>query len=310
MFDIMSAPQGGIGFVGVGTMAAPMVERLVGRGWPDVHVHDLNPRATAALGHLPVTLHEDLDTLLASCAVVMLSLPGPAAVEATVGRARDGGSNHRLVLVNTSTSGLATSRRCAELIEGTGVAFVDAPVSGGVAAARTGALTFIISGPDDAVRAVEPVMRDLGSHLFTVGTKPGLAQAVKSANNALGLGALLATAEATTVLGRLGVDVGQAIKVFNASSGRNSATLEKFPHEVLTGRFSFGFSFSSVVKDLSLFLEAADGVGFAPCVATTAHAAWQRASQEGWADLDCTCIVDYVAGAAEAAPGGTDAEPH
>lgn len=307
MFDIMSGLEGGIGFVGVGTMAAPMVGRLVGRGWREIHVHDVDQQATAALAHLPVTVHEDLDSILASCAIVLLSLPGPAAVEATVGRVRDGHSNHRLTLVNTSTSGVATSRRCAQLLEGTGVDFVDAPVSGGAVAAGTGALTFMISGSDDAVHAVEPVLRDLGANLFTVGAKPGLAQAVKSANNMLGLGALLATAEVTTVLGRLGVDVRQAVEVFNASSGRNSATLDKFPQEVLTGRFSFGFSIRSVVKDLSLFLEAADDVGFEPGVAANVHAAWQRASEEGWADRDCTRIVDYVDKVGEVGREGSDA---
>lgn len=314
MFDIMEAPRGCVGFVGVGTMAAPMVERLVSRGWVDVHVHDLDPRATAALAHLPVTVHDELETLLASCDVVLLSLPGPAAVEATVSRVRDRDSNHRLTLVNTSTSGLASSRKCVEALEGTGVEFVDAPVSGGATAAGTGGLTFILSGPEGAVRGVRAVLRELGSNLFVVGEKPGLAQAVKSANNMLGLGALLATAEATSVLGRLGVDVGQAVEVFNASSGRNSATLEKFPREVLTERYAFGFSFGSVVKDLSLFLEVADDVGLAPSMATHAHAAWRRAAEEGWAELDCTRIVAYVdqgdeTGPADAAAGPAIDEP-
>ena len=295
MFDIMRTCLDSVGVVGVGTMAKPMVHRLVETGLRDVHLYDANPNATADLiGLKGVSAHNDLEQLVESCAVVLLSLPGPAAVEDTVKRVLRSPPSQDLTLVNTSTSGIATSRKCVDLLASTEVQFVDAPVSGGVTAARQGTLTFILSGPEDGVSNAEPLLQQLGSNLFNVGTRPGLAQAVKSANNMLGLGALLATAEATAVLAQLGVDTRQAIDVFNASSGRNSATLEKFPREVLTGRFSFGFSFASVVKDLDLFIQAAEEAGIEAGVAGTVHAEWQQAADQGWADLDCTRVVDYV----------------
>ncbi|NIH83361.1 NAD(P)-dependent oxidoreductase [Amycolatopsis granulosa] len=286
-----------VGFVGAGRMAQPMIRRLAAHGKHEIGVYDRDPAATERLTGLPsVTVHRDPGSLFEASELAILSLPGPAAVEGTVSELLAGRTPERLTIVNTSTSGIVTSKKCAERLAGTGVQLVDAPVSGGMVAAERGALTFIVSGPAEAVRTARPVLELLGEHLFDVGREPGLAQAVKSANNMLGLSALLATAEAAVVLTRLGVDLAQAIDVFNASSGRNSATLEKFPREVLTGRFDFGFSFASVVKDLSLFLEAARDAGLDPAVATHAHAAWQQAAEDGYADLDCTRVVQYVAG--------------
>ncbi|MGI6876784.1 NAD(P)-dependent oxidoreductase [Amycolatopsis sp. 3B14] len=287
-----------VGFVGAGRMAQPMIRRLAARGDREIHVYDRDPRTGTRLADLPaVTVHDEPGSLLSAAPLAILSLPGPQAVEGTVSELLAGDTPAELTLVNTSTSGIATSKRCAERLAGTGVRYIDAPVSGGTVAAERGALTFIVSGPAAGIEAARPVLGELGERVFDVGREPGLAQAVKSANNMLGLSALLATAEATVVLARLGVDPAQAIEVFNASSGRNSATLEKFPREVLTGRFDFGFSFAAVVKDLGLFLEAAHEAGLDVDVARHAHAAWRRAAEDGYGDLDCTRVVDYVAGA-------------
>jgi 3-hydroxyisobutyrate dehydrogenase len=139
---------------------------------------------------------------------------------------------------------------------------------------------------DDACAHVEPVLAGLSDCRHRVGTRPGLAQAMKLANNFLSATALVATSEAVAFGVAEGLDMATMLDVLNGSSGRSAATGDKFPNHVLTGRYASGFTNSLMAKDVRLYTQAvADQHGPATVGEVTA-AVWDAfATHEPGADF-------------------------
>lgn len=193
--------------------------------------------------------------------VVLLSLPTPDIVH-QVALGPDGvaqGSRAK-ILIDLSTTGPGVAGRVAQGLAEHGIQAVDAPVSGGVKGAREGTLAVMISCPRATLATVEPIARIFGK-VFYVGEKPGLAQVVKLGNNMLAAAALVASSEALAMGVKAGVDPQVMIDIINASSGRNSATQDKFPRAVLPGTFDFGFATGLSYKDVRLCVDEAESLG-------------------------------------------------
>jgi 3-hydroxyisobutyrate dehydrogenase-like beta-hydroxyacid dehydrogenase len=279
-----------IAFIGVGTMAAPMVRRFVERD-QRVRLLDPAPEATAPFrGEALVSIHEDVGELIDGVDAVLLSLPTPAAL-LDVGERIAAGPAAGALVINTSTTGPAAVRRVASTLAAAGTRFVDAPVSGGAAGAQRGTLTVMVSGPPDDVAGCAPVFDVIAEHVVPVGAEPGQAQAVKLANNLLSLGALAITAEATALTSEAGVPLDVALGALNLGSGRNSATAVKFPKYVLTGSFDFGFPVEGALKDVTLFSELADQFELPVPLAQAVADCWRLAVERGYGDKDCTRIA-------------------
>lgn len=289
-----------IAFVGVGRMAAPMVWRFVERGWR-THLLDPTPEATDSFrGHALATVHRDVDSVVHDAKVVLLSLPTPAALRDVSSQLSAAApTQEECIVVNTSTTGLNATRDAATELTAAGLSFVDAPISGGPAGARRGSLSVIVAGPPHTVERCTPVFDVISEHVVYVGSQPGQAQVVKLANNILSLGALVATAEATALTSRAGIPLEVAIEALNVSSGRNSATANKFPESVLTGRFDYGFPANGALKDVSLFADLADELGVPTPAAHAVVDCWRLAVDRGYGEQDCTRIVtmyEHMAG--------------
>lgn len=107
---------------------------------------------------------------------------------------------------------------------------------------------------------IEPLLKNFG-RLFLVGEKAGMAQTMKLVNNLMAATALAVTSEAMVLGAKAGLDAKTMIEVLNASSGRNSATEDKFPRAVLPRTFDFGFATALSRKDVALCLAEADALG-------------------------------------------------
>ena len=173
-------------------------------------------------------------------------------------------------VVDTSTIGVAAAREIDGLLAAAGLGYVDAPVSGGVAGARARTLNVMYAGSDEACAAVEPVLAGLSDRRRRVGERPGMAQALKLANNFLSATALAATSEAVAFGVSVGLDLATMVEVLDASSGQSAATSDKFPNHVVTGRYAAGFANTLMAKDLSLYLGAVESQG-APSVIGPRH---------------------------------------
>ena len=199
-------------------------------------------------------------------------------------------------VVDTSTVGLEGARTTAAILDAAGVAFVDGAVSGGAAGARARTLALMYAGSDAACAVVEPVLAAMTDNCLRVGARPGLAQVVKLANNFLSATALAATSEAVAFGVAAGLDAATMVRVIDASSGRNTATMDKFPNHVLTGTYASGFTNTLMAKDLALYTSAVAVAGAPDELGSSTAAVWQRfaGAEPG---VDFTRIFVFVEGA-------------
>jgi 3-hydroxyisobutyrate dehydrogenase-like beta-hydroxyacid dehydrogenase len=291
------AISGPIGFVGLGQMGGPMARRLRAAGH-ELVVHDVRRAAVEALvaeGARPAGSPAEV---AAAAELVLVSLPTPEVVRA-VALGPDGlihGSAIR-TYVDLSTTGQAVAVEVAAALAECGIVTLDAPVSGGVRGAREGTLAVMAAGPAAALERVRPVLEVFG-RVFHVGERPGLGQLMKLANNFLSATAIVATAEAVVLGVKGGLDPATMLAVINAGTGRNTASEDKFPRQVLSGQYAAGFTTGLLAKDLGLCAAAADALDVPMPVAAEVYAQWQRAVAELGPDADIMTVVKRVERAA------------
>ena len=281
-----------VGFIGVGRMGAPIVRRLLAHGY-EVVLRDVSAAALAPFRRQPgVTIAGSPSAVAAAVPVVLLSLPRPELLdEVVLGADGIASANGPVTVIDLSTSGVSATRRVASAAKTRGLRFLDAPVSGGVTGAETGTLAVMVAGDPDLHNRHRALFSVIGRNVFHVGAEPGQGQAMKLANNLLSIAAVVLTSEAMAVATKVGIEPSLAIDVINASTGRNSATQDKFPRAVLTGTFDFGAQLSTLLKDLTLFAELANEIGVPTLLAPAVVNAWRVAEAHGLADADFTAIA-------------------
>ncbi len=248
------------GFAGVGRMGSRMTTRLLNAGHK-VCVFDRDETAVAALVALGATRAASAAEVASVARTVFLSLPNPEIVQAVV-LGKDGLIEGKTVkhVVDFSTIGPRTAGILAKALGGREIAYVDAPVSGGVAGASNGTLAVMVSGPKAVFVELEPILKTFGK-LFHLGEGAGQAQTMKLANNLLAAAAIAISSEAMVMGVKAGLDPKMMLDVINAGSGRNSATQDKFPRSVLPGTFDFGFATGLSYKDVRLCVDEAESLG-------------------------------------------------
>jgi len=280
-----------IGFVGLGNMGSVLAGNLVEAGH-EVITHDLS-----GPGRSPTWAEfvSDLTQLARRAAVVVLSLPDGGTSEQVARAIAQAPQRKMTHVVDTSTVGVAAAEAIDGLLTETGASYVDAPVSGGVAGARARTLSVMYAGTDAACRVVDPVLTGLSDRRRRVGERPGMAQALKLANNFLSATALAATSEAIAFGLSVGLEMETMLEVIDASSGQSAASRDKFPNHVLTGRYAAGFANSLMSKDLKLYLGAVAACGASSALATVTESVWEQfaAADPG---VDFTRIYPFVAG--------------
>jgi 3-hydroxyisobutyrate dehydrogenase-like beta-hydroxyacid dehydrogenase len=193
--------------------------------------------------------------------IVLASLPTPDIVR-TVALGADGISSGNMtrIVIDLSTTGPGAAKLVAEGLKAKSMTLVDAPVSGGIRGAVNGTLAVMVSCPEATYDRVQPILKNFGK-LFYTGDKPGVAQTAKLANNLMAAAALVITSEAVAMGVKGGVNAKVLIDIINASSGRNSASEDKFPRAVLPGTFDFGFTTGLSYKDVRLCVDEAEAMG-------------------------------------------------
>ena len=279
------------GFVGLGHMGGAIARRLLAAGVSLV-VHDRDPRAADALVALGARAAATPAAVADQAQVVFMCLPSVQASR-EVAAALAGGSAMQ-VLVETSTVGPSALRDLVQLMAPHGIAVVDAPVSGGPSAAAAGTLSLMHSGSQEAVAAVMPQLEAIAGKRFDVGAEPGLAQVCKLVNNAISAAGMIAACEATVLGVKAGLDAGTMLAAINAGSGRNAATLDKFPRAILPGTFDYGGPLGLMIKDLTLFIDEARAHGVSGLMAPATRDAWQQAVDRTGGDADYSMVIRHM----------------
>jgi len=282
-----------LGFVGVGRMGGPMANRLLDAGHT-LCVFDTSPQATAPLAARGAAVATSAADVASAADMVLISLPTPPIVQAvTLGASGILAGTRAKTLVDLSTSGPSAATTIAKACGERGVAWVDSPVSGGVTGAEKGTLAVMVSCPEATFPQVDPVLRTFGK-TFYVGSKPGLAQVAKLANNLLAAAALVLSSEVVVMGVKAGLDARTLIDIINAGSGRNSATQDKFPRAILPRTFDFGFATGLSYKDVRLCLDEAEALGVPMVAGAAVRQVLAITNAKFGADSDFTSIAKVV----------------
>ena len=278
------------GFAGLGQMGGPMAANIVAAGF-DLSVFDKAGTADRAPdGAKPL---ESLDALAAVVDTLFLSLPdGPVtlAVARDLAALQDRAVS---VVIDLSTIGLEAAKEAGQILADAGIQYIDAPVSGGQSGAIAGTITVMWGGPAKVLEIHRDVIMAIAKNLFHVGDQAGHGQTVKLLNNFLSGTAMAATSEAVAFGLSQGIEMKSLLDVVNVSTGRNTATSDKFPNRVLTGSYDAGFKTKLLTKDVGLFLDNAKAAGTPTAVAETVVDLWRRCDA-ALPDSDFTRIYEFL----------------
>jgi 3-hydroxyisobutyrate dehydrogenase-like beta-hydroxyacid dehydrogenase len=225
------------------------------------------------------------------CEIVFASLPTPAVVETVAldpGGVAEGGRVK--IFIDTSTTGAVMARRVAAGLAKKDIVAVDAPVTGGLPGAEKGTLAVLTSCPEETLVRIRPFLETIGK-VFFCGVKPGLGQTMKLLNNLLSAAAMAISSEAVVMGVKSGLDPNLIVDVFNAGTGRNTATTDKFPKYILPRTFNAGFAISLFNKDIRLCLEEADALGVPMVVGTAVRQLYSIALASEGPNADMTEVV-------------------
>lgn len=280
-----------LGFIGLGAMGKPMALNLLKASY-DLWVNDVKQEAVAELvkaGAKPCSSPQELAGVVD---VVITMLPNDKIVEEVILGANGflQGGRAGQIIIDMSSVAPQSTRKMANAVQAKGIRYVDAPVSGGVAGASAGALTIMVGGDRETVRAVEPILKVLGQKIYHVGDV-GAGDAVKLVNNLL-LGANMAALAEALVLGaKAGLDPQTMYEIIKVSSGRSYALEAKVPNFILKGNFVPGFAVDLQYKDMELAVETAKSLGIPLPVTTMAQQVFEMARAKGLGREDISAVI-------------------
>ncbi|MPT49003.1 MAG: NAD(P)-dependent oxidoreductase [Sphingobium sp.] len=278
------------GFIGLGNMGDPFCCHLRDAGY-ELHLCEVREDVARRWTDGGATLYATPKDLADAVDTVFLSLPTPDVVESVVlgqGGLLDGKRLKRVV--DLSTTGPDMVEHLAKALREKGVSFIDAPVSGGVAGARAGTVAIMLACGDDERDSVADMLTTFG-RIYHVGKVAGLGQVTKILNNLLSAGSLVLTAEVAAMGAKAGLEPKVMIDVFNAGSGRSSATLDKYVKAILPGTFQTGFTNRLMYKDVSLCLALAEKMGLEMPASEIIRDEWRAAMKEIGEEEDFSKIV-------------------
>lgn len=265
--------EGLIGFIGLGNMGRHMAANLAKAGHALVA---FDAAGTAERAPPGAQVAASTDEVASRAETVFLSLPDGAA-SASVAQ-EIAGAEGRLTacVVDTSTIGVEAACRIAQSLAAAGVEYIDAPVSGGVAGAAAATISTMFAGSAQSFERLFPALKAMSKNPFHVGTQPGQGQAMKLANNFLSGLAMAGTSEAVCFGLSQGLEMKTMLDVLNVSTGRNTATSDKFPNRVVTDTYDAGFLSALYMKDLRLYMQGVQAARTPEDIATACLGVWSR----------------------------------
>ena len=254
-----------IGFIGLGNMGGGMAANLVKAGH-EVRAFDLSADALERAKDCGCAVFTSVREAGEGADAVVSMLPNGAIVEQVYTADVIGHAPTTALLIDCSTIDVATARRVEEAARGAGYAMVDAPVSGGIAAANAGTLTFMAGGEAADFTRAEPILAAMGKAVIHAGAS-GAGQAAKICNNMILGATMIATCEAFNLAEKLGLDLQTFFDISSKASGQSWSMTAYCPvpgvgpQSPADGGYQGGFAAALMLKDLKLAMEAAASAG-------------------------------------------------
>ncbi len=284
-----------IAFIGLGNMGGGMAANLVKAGH-EVNAFDLSADALAHAKANGCEPFSNAREAVAGVDAVVAMLPNGKIVDSVFGQDVIGHAPPNAILIDCSTIDVATARKVTADAADNGYEMVDAPVSGGIAAANGGTLTFMVGGSDAAFERAEPILAAMGNAVIHAGGS-GAGQAAKICNNMLLGASMIATCEAFALADKLGLDLQTFYDISSKASGQNWSMTSYCPVPGVGPQspadmdYQGGFATALMLKDLRLAMEAASGVGAKVPMGERAEALYDAFANAGYGGLDFSAII-------------------
>jgi 3-hydroxyisobutyrate dehydrogenase len=289
-----------IGFIGVGHMGGPMARNLLKAGHP-VTVFDPSTENAKAMASAGAKQAASLVELAAASDVVVSMLPSGRELrvayldnDGVVAHAKPGA-----LLIDCSTTDVDSARAVADAAKKRGLQFLDSPVSGGVAGAEAGALTFMAGGEEAAVEAARPILLAMGKNVVHTGAS-GSGQAAKICNNLILGISMIGVCEAFVLAEQLGLSAEKLFAVSSTSSGQCWSLTSycpvpgPVPSAPSNRDYQPGFAAKMMLKDLRLASDAAQKHNQEIELGDLTRRLYERFVQEGSGDVDFSGIIQAI----------------
>ena len=276
-------------------MGGGMAANLVKAGH-EVSAFDLSPEALARAKENGCAVFGTVQEAVTGVDAVVSMLPNGAIVDAVYGADVIGQAPQGALFLDCSTIDVDTARKVTTAAEAAGYAMVDAPVSGGIAAANGGTLTFMVGGTNEAFARAEPILAAMGKAVIHAGTS-GAGQAAKICNNMLLGASMIATCETFRLAEKLGLDLQTFYDISSKASGQNWSMTSYCPvpgvgpQSPADNGYQGGFAAALMLKDLKLAMEAADSVDAEVPMGEKAAALYEAFAQNGSGGMDFSAII-------------------
>jgi 3-hydroxyisobutyrate dehydrogenase-like beta-hydroxyacid dehydrogenase len=280
-----------VGFIGVGNMGGPMCRNIIRNTNHEVVVFDLNAAAVAACTELGATVGGSVAEVAARCDVVITSLPLPRDVEAVAlgpGGIKEN-ARRGSTFIDLSTNSPALARRVHAAMAESGIAMLEAPVSGGVPRATDGTIVIMVGGDAATFEAQRPLLASFSGEVIHVGDV-GFGSVAKLINNQLAFSNAAAAAEALMIGTMSGIDLAKLDQVISNASGFSSA-YRSLSGKVFKRDFKPGFALDLAHKDLRLALELADELGVPGMIGPQVMSLYRMARGMGLGPSDSSSVI-------------------
>jgi len=284
-----------IAFIGLGNMGGGMAANLVKAGH-SVRAFDLSAEATDRARGNGCEVFATVREAVEGVDAVVSMLPNGKIVDSVYGADVIGAAPPAALLLDCSTIDVATARKVGEAARVAGYEMVDAPVSGGIAAANGGTLTFMVGGTDAAFARAQPILSAMGKTVIHAGAL-GAGQAAKICNNMLLGASMVATCETFKLAEKLGLDLQTFFDISSKASGQNWSMTSYCPvpgvgpQTPADNGYQGGFASALMLKDLRLAMEAAQSVGATVPMADLAEQLYAAYAEAGNGAVDFSGII-------------------
>lgn len=286
-----------IAFIGLGHMGSGMAANLVKAGH-DVHAFDISHEAIAQAVTDGAVAAASLTDACRDAEAVVTMLPAGQHVLSVYGNVF-AAAPQNAILIDCSTIDVDTARKVATQADDRGFAMVDAPVSGGVAGAQSGTLTFMCGGTVDGFARAEPILARMGKAVIHAGAA-GAGQAAKICNNMLLAITMIGTCEAFALAEKLGLDDQVFFDIASKASGQSWSMTSycpvpgPVPTSPANRDYQPGFAAALMLKDLTLAMQAAGRAGADTPLGAKAHALYDALCAQGHAGRDFSYMIDRI----------------
>ncbi len=284
-----------IAFIGLGNMGGGMAANLVKAGH-DVHAFDLSADALARAAENGCTTYTSVQDAVQGADAVVSMLPNGAIVDSVYTADVIGHAPAGALLLDCSTIDVDTARKVGAAAAAAGYPMVDAPVSGGIAAANGGTLTFMVGGSAEAFARAEPILSAMGKAVIHAGDS-GAGQAAKICNNMILGATMIATCEAFALADKLGLDLQTFYDISSKASGQSWSMTSYCPvpgvgpASPADNGYQGGFAAALMLKDLKLAMEAARSAGSQVPMGQRAEELYAAFNAAGHGGQDFSAII-------------------